>query len=112
MAAPAPPAPDIKEQEDWLITYADAITLLMAFFVILLSTAKIDEAKYAKVANAIAQDLQHREEPEAQPVAAGQLSLRAVYQRQRWHEHRYHDTGGTARCAQCINQIVEQHRRV
>jgi len=51
-------------------TWADAITLLMAFFVILLSTAKIDDAKYAKVANAIAQNLQHREEPEAQPVAA------------------------------------------
>ncbi|MDP6946798.1 MAG: flagellar motor protein MotB, partial [Myxococcota bacterium] len=53
-----------------MLTYADAITLLMAFFVILLSTAKIDEAKYAKVANAIAQDLQHKKEPEAQPVAA------------------------------------------
>ena len=56
--------------DDWMGTYADAITLLMAFFVILLSTAKIDEAKYAKVANAIAQDLQHKKEPEAQPVAA------------------------------------------
>lgn len=56
--------------DDWMATWADAITLLMAFFVILLSTAKIDEAKYAKVANAIAQNLQHREEPEAQPVAA------------------------------------------
>ncbi len=56
--------------DDWMGTWADAITLLMAFFVILLSTAKIDEAKYTKVANAIAQNLQHREEPEAQPVAA------------------------------------------
>ena len=56
--------------DDWMATWADAITLLMAFFVILLSTAKIDEAKYAKVANAIAQNLQHKEEPEAQPVAA------------------------------------------
>jgi chemotaxis protein MotB len=56
--------------DDWMGTYADAITLLMAFFVILLSTAKIDEAKYARVANAIVQDLQHRRDPEAQPVAA------------------------------------------
>ena len=59
-----------KRGDNWMGTYADAITLLMAFFVILLSTAKIDEAKYARVANAIAQDLQHKREPEAQPVAA------------------------------------------
>lgn len=56
--------------DEWMATWADAITLLMAFFVILLSTAKVDEHKYAKVANAIAQNLQHRVVPEAQPVAA------------------------------------------
>ena len=51
-------------------TYADAITLLMAFFVVLLSTAEYDKAKYAVVANAISKDLQHIDDPEAQPVAA------------------------------------------
>ena len=51
-------------------TYADAITLLMAFFVVLLSTAEYDKAKYARVANAISQDLQNIEQPEAQPVAS------------------------------------------
>ena len=57
-------------QDDWMGTYADAITLLMAFFVVLLSTAEYDKAKYAVVANAISKDLQHIDEPEAQPVAA------------------------------------------
>ena len=53
MAAPAPPEPDIKEQEDWLITYADAITLLMAFFVMLLTFAEYDIPAYQEAAAAL-----------------------------------------------------------
>ena len=34
MAIPPPPKQE-EEAEDWLLTYADAITLLMAFFVLL-----------------------------------------------------------------------------
>ncbi len=35
--------------ERWLITYADLITLLLVFFVVLYSISKADEAKFAKL---------------------------------------------------------------
>lgn len=36
--------------ERWMLTYLDMITLLMAFFVILYSSSKVDQVKYQKVA--------------------------------------------------------------
>jgi len=39
---PPPQLSEEPEDEDWLATYADAITLLMAFFVLMLSFSKID----------------------------------------------------------------------
>ena len=38
----ANPEVEQEEAEDWLTTYADAVTLLMAFFVLLVSFSKID----------------------------------------------------------------------
>ncbi|MDF1749837.1 MAG: flagellar motor protein MotB [Alphaproteobacteria bacterium] len=49
---PAGEAPD--EAEDWLVTYADAITLLMAFFVMLVSFSKIDLPMFDEVKAGIA----------------------------------------------------------
>lgn len=46
-----------SEGEDWLVTYADAITLLMAFFVMLLNFSKIDIPAFEEVAAGIANEI-------------------------------------------------------
>ncbi len=46
-----------EESEDWLVTYADAITLLMAFFVMLLNFSKIDIPMFEAVAAGIANEI-------------------------------------------------------
>ena len=43
----------VEEKEDWLVTYADAITLLMAFFVMLLNFSKINIPMFEEVAAGI-----------------------------------------------------------
>ena len=50
-----PPEPD--EAEDWLVTYADAITLLMCFFVMLVSFSKIDLELYDEVMSGISEEI-------------------------------------------------------
>ncbi|MBM3566645.1 MAG: hypothetical protein FJX42_11105, partial [Alphaproteobacteria bacterium] len=49
------------EDESWLTTYADAITLLMAFFVMLLSMAKIDAAQFEQAAEGIKSNLRGKQ---------------------------------------------------
>jgi chemotaxis protein MotB len=48
---------EIEEKEDWLVTYADAITLLMAFMVMLLTFAEYDMPAFETTANAIKSNL-------------------------------------------------------
>ncbi|MGB0670347.1 MAG: OmpA/MotB family protein [Rhodospirillales bacterium] len=55
---PPPPGPqDDEEDESWMATYADAITLLMAFFVMLVSFSKVDIPLYEKVAAGIKNEI-------------------------------------------------------
>lgn len=45
---------EAKENHDrWLITYADLITLLMIFFVLMYTMSQVDARKYAAVANSL-----------------------------------------------------------
>jgi len=48
----------VKEppSEDWLMTYSDTITLLMAFFVMLFSVSKLDQEAYEKIQTSIVQE--------------------------------------------------------
>jgi chemotaxis protein MotB len=45
-------------QERWLVSYADFITLLFAFFVVMFASSQADQKKAAKLANAIEQAFQ------------------------------------------------------
>ncbi len=60
MAAPELP-PEVEEKEEWLITYADAITLLMAFMVMLLTFAEYDLPAFEEAAAAIESNLTGRD---------------------------------------------------
>jgi chemotaxis protein MotB len=52
---------DDPEEEEWLLTYADAITLLMAFFVMMLTFAKFDIPSFEEVRKGISSAVGHRE---------------------------------------------------
>lgn len=54
---PPPPLSEEPEEMEWLVTYADAITLLMAFFVMLVSFSKIDLPMFEAVMAGIKQEI-------------------------------------------------------
>ena len=69
----APPA----EEEDWLTTYADAITLLMAFFVMLVSFSKVDIPAF-EAAMAGIQDKLGKDDAPKRPMFTLQQNLNSI----------------------------------
>lgn len=50
-----------EETDDWMVTYADAMTLVMGFFVLILSMSMINQSKFEEVAAAIDEGLLKKE---------------------------------------------------
>lgn len=50
-----------EPQEDWLITYADAMTLLLVFFILLFSFSEIDQARFEEIQSSIQGSLLKKE---------------------------------------------------
>jgi chemotaxis protein MotB len=61
MASPNPSEEEDDDADAWLVTYADAVTLLMAFFIMLVSFSKVDIPTYDQVAAGIKNQLGKRE---------------------------------------------------
>lgn len=76
MSGPPPMERDDGDTEDWLITYADAITLLMAFFVVMFSISEPNTEKFEAVARGLKEALYH-EQPST-PLASLSMEVDAA----------------------------------
>lgn len=65
-----------EDGNEWLVTFADAMTLLLAFFVLLVSISKVDLVTFEQVQAGIARDLGQR--TVARPAAQLRAQLEAM----------------------------------
>ncbi len=63
--------PKRSDEDSWLISYSDLMTLLLTFFVLLLSISSIDMNKFERVANSLSRAIGEKEE---------KIDLEEVYQ--------------------------------
>lgn len=69
-------APAEAEHHDrWMVSYADFITLLFAFFVVMYSISSVNKGKYETFSESLDQALFHNEkiQKEAEPIQVGQI---------------------------------------
>ncbi|MDE3104564.1 MAG: OmpA family protein [Acidobacteriota bacterium] len=74
--------PEHVNHERWLVSYADFITLLFAFFVVLFASSQSDKKKQVQMANAMQTAFDHNgifeQHTNRPPLAAGTTSIQAT----------------------------------
>ena len=55
--------PPKENHERWLVSYADLVTLLFAFFVVLFASTQTDKAKAKQISEAVERALEHGSAP-------------------------------------------------
>jgi len=59
-----PQGSDSSDNDDWMLTYADMVTLLMTFFVLLYTTADTNQEKFQQITESIATHVLHKKAEE------------------------------------------------
>lgn len=72
-----PTKPSEEAENDWLITYADAVTMLLAFFVLIFSVSEVRQAKFEELNDNLGETLLRKERVE-NPLKDLQNSLSGV----------------------------------
>lgn len=65
-----------EDQEDWMVTYADMVTLLLTFFVLIVSMSKIDMVKFEQMQKGVAREMGRKDI--LQPTESLKIDLDAV----------------------------------
>lgn len=69
---------DEEGGDDWLLTYGDAVTLLMTFLVLMLSVSTIDQSKFESVVESIKEDALGQDKNYVSPFEVLQEQLNEV----------------------------------
>lgn len=69
---------DGEHQDRWMVSFADFITLLFAFFVVMYSISSVNKGKYETFSESLDQALFHNEkvQKEAEPIQTGTIPTR------------------------------------
>ncbi|KUJ71849.1 OmpA family protein [Thiomicrospira sp. WB1] len=69
-----------NSQDEWLITYADAVTLILAFFVLIFSISEISQTKFEALQTSLGHELLKKEEV-VNPLEKLQSNLSEILER-------------------------------
>lgn len=103
--------PDKEDTGRWMVSYADFITLMFAFFVVMYAISTVNEGKYRVMADSMVKTFKQQEKSK-KPIQIGKQPTALVEQRQPRVEEleiekkRKHKTDESKRMARIADQVI------